>query len=158
MGWLEILRTGWDAVRSHRMRSALTMLGILIGIAGVVMTVGLGEGAQQKVSSQISALGSNLLIVSPGSATSTTGVRGGFGSASTLTVADAAALSSPVAVPDVAGVAPVKNTSESLVYGSTNWTTEPHRRQPGIVFGLHDGRLRPRAIRRRIQQYGWVRL
>jgi putative ABC transport system permease protein len=123
MGWLEILRTGWDAVRTHRLRSALTMLGILIGIAGVVMTVGLGEGAQQKVSSQISALGSNLLIVSPGSATSTTGVRGGFGSASTLTVADAAALSSPVAVPDVAGVAPVKNTSESLVYGSTNWTT-----------------------------------
>ena len=67
MGWLEILRTGWDAVRTHRLRSALTMLGILIGIAGVVMTVGLGEGAQQKVSSQISALGSNLLIVSPGS-------------------------------------------------------------------------------------------
>ena len=123
MGWLEILRTGWDAVRTHRLRSALTMLGILIGIAGVVMTVGLGEGAQQKVSSQISALGSNLLIVSPGSATSTAGVRGGFGSASTLTIADAAALSSPVATPDIAGVAPVKNTSESLVYGSMNWTT-----------------------------------
>jgi putative ABC transport system permease protein len=50
-------------------------------------------------------------------------VRGGFGSASTLTVADAAALSSPVAAPDIAGVAPVKTTSESLVYGSTNWTT-----------------------------------
>jgi hypothetical protein len=48
MGWLEILRTGWDAVRGHRLRSALTMLGILIGSAGVVMTVGLGEGAQQK--------------------------------------------------------------------------------------------------------------
>ena len=69
MGWLETFRTGWDAVRSHRLRSALTMLGILIGIAAVVLTVGLGEGAQQKVSAQISALGSNLLIVSPGSAT-----------------------------------------------------------------------------------------
>src|SRR6476620_12127451 len=135
MGWLEILRTGWDAVRTHRLRSALTVLGILIGIAGVVMTVGLGEGAQQKVSSQISALGSNLLIVSPGSATSTAGVRGGFGSASTLTIADAAALSSPVATPDIAGVAPVKNTSESLVYGSTNWKTSVVGTTPDWLAG-----------------------
>jgi putative ABC transport system permease protein len=123
MGWLETFRTGWDAVRSHRLRSALTMLGILIGIAAVVLTVGLGEGAQQQVSAQITALGSNLLIVSPGSATSTTGVRGGFGSASTLTVSDATALESPVSAPDIAGVAPVKSTSQSLVYGNTNWTT-----------------------------------
>jgi putative ABC transport system permease protein len=123
MGWLETLRTGWDAVRSHRLRSALTMLGILIGIAAVVLTVGLGEGAQQQVSAQITALGSNLLIVSPGSATSTTGVRGGFGSASTLTVSDATALESPVSAPDIAGVAPVKSTSQSLVFGNTNWTT-----------------------------------
>src|SRR5215475_11873509 len=115
MGWLETLRTGWDAVRTHRLRSALTMLGILIGIAGVVMTVGLGEGAQQKVSSQISALGSNLLIVSPGSATSSTGVRGGFGSSSTLTVDDATALSSDVATPDIKAVAPIKQSSMSLV-------------------------------------------
>jgi putative ABC transport system permease protein len=123
MGWLETLRTGWDAVRSHRLRSALTMLGILIGIAAVVLTVGLGEGAQQQVSAQITALGSNLLIVSPGSATGTTGVRGGFGSASTLTVSDATALESAVSAPDIAGVAPVKSTSQSLVFGNTNWTT-----------------------------------
>jgi putative ABC transport system permease protein len=75
------------------------------------------------VSSQISALGSNLLIVSPGSATSHDRCARWLRLTSTLTVADAAALSSPVATPDVAGVAPVKNTSESLVYGSTNWTT-----------------------------------
>jgi putative ABC transport system permease protein len=76
MGWLETIRTGWDAIRSHRLRSGLTMLGILIGIAAVVLTVGLGKGAQDTVSAQINALGSNLLIVSPGSSTSTTGVRG----------------------------------------------------------------------------------
>ena len=58
-----------DAIRTHRLRSALTMLGILIGIAAVMLTVGLGQGAQQQVSTQISSLGSNLLIVSPGSAT-----------------------------------------------------------------------------------------
>jgi putative ABC transport system permease protein len=123
VGWLETLRTGWDAIRSHRMRSGLTVLGILIGIAAVVLTVGLGVGAQQKVGSQISALGSNLLIVSPGSSTSTTGVRGGFGSSSTLTVDDATALSSDVATPDIKAVAPIKQSSMSLLNGSTNWTT-----------------------------------
>jgi putative ABC transport system permease protein len=123
MTWLETLRTGWDAVRSHRLRSGLTMLGILIGIAAVVLTVGLGEGAQGKVKAQINALGSNLLIVSPGSSTSTTGVRGGFGSASTLTVDDASALSSPVSAPDIAAVAAITQRSEALTSGSTNWTT-----------------------------------
>ena len=123
MNWMETLRTGWDAVRSHRMRSGLTALGILIGIAAVVLTVGLGEGAQQKVSAQINALGSNLLLISPGSSTSSTGIRGGLGSSSTLTVADASALSSTVAAPDIAAVAPTTQRSESLVAGAANWTT-----------------------------------
>ena len=87
------LRTGLEAVRSHRLRSALTMLGILIGIAAVILTVGLGQGAQVEVRDRIAALGSNLLIVSPGSSTSTSGIRGGFGSASTLTTATPTALS-----------------------------------------------------------------
>jgi putative ABC transport system permease protein len=122
MNWIETLRTGWDAVRSHRLRSGLTTLGILIGIAAVVLTVGLGEGAQQKVSAQINALGSNLLVISPGSSTSSTGVRGGLGSSSTLTVQDALALSSPVAAPDIAAVAPASQRSEALtatVVGTT---------------------------------------
>jgi putative ABC transport system permease protein len=121
--WSDVLRTGWDAIRNHRLRSALTSLGILIGIAAVVLTVGLGKGAEQKVANQLSALGGNLLIVSPGSST-TAGVRGGFGSASTLTAADAEALSSHTAAPDIAGVAPIlQSSNESLVNGSTNWTT-----------------------------------
>ncbi|MBN9619291.1 MAG: ABC transporter permease, partial [Actinobacteria bacterium] len=124
MGWSETFRTGLQAVRAHRLRSGLTVLGILIGIATVVLSVGLGEGASSSVKSQIAALGSNLLIVSPGSTTTaSTGVRGGLGSASTLTTADATALSSTVSAPDVGGVAPTKQTSESLVNGSTNWTT-----------------------------------
>ncbi|HEY2764956.1 MAG TPA: ABC transporter permease [Pseudonocardiaceae bacterium] len=123
MNWLETVRTGLDAVRSHRLRSGLTVLGILIGIAAVMLTVGLGLGAQAQVSQQINALGSNLLIVTPGSTTSSTGVRGGFGSASTLTVADATALSSRVVAPDVGAVAPTVQRSESLTAGSSNWTT-----------------------------------
>ncbi len=123
MNILETLRTGWFSIVSHRLRSGLTMLGILIGIAAVILTVGLGLGSQRQVGAQISALGSNLLIVSPGSSTSTSGVRGGFGSASTLTLDDADALAAKVSTPDVEAVAGVKTTSLSLTSGTTNWTT-----------------------------------
>ncbi|KJE20080.1 ABC-type antimicrobial peptide transport system, permease component [Frankia torreyi] len=121
MSWAEIIRTGLEAVRSHRLRSGLTMLGILIGVAAVILTVGLGEGAQDKVRGQINALGSNLLIVAPGS-TTTNGVRGGFGSASTLTRADADALRSTVVAPDIRAVAPTTSRSAALAAGSSSWT------------------------------------
>ncbi|AEI13092.1 ABC transporter permease [Cellulomonas gilvus] len=123
MTWAQTVGTGWAAIRSHTLRSALTVLGILIGIAAVILTVGLGLGTQRDVSAQISALGSNLLIVTPGSSTSSDGVRGGFGSAASLTRSDADALASAVAAPDVASVAPEKETSLSLEANDTNWTT-----------------------------------
>jgi putative ABC transport system permease protein len=123
MNVLETFRTGLEAVVAHRLRSALTVLGIMIGITAVILTVGLGEGAQQQVSSQISALGSNLLTVTPGSSTSSTGIRGGFGTDNTLTTGDAIALDSKVVAPDISAVAPVLSTDSSLVAGTTNWTT-----------------------------------
>ena len=123
MNVLETFRTAAEAVVTRRLRSSLTVLGIMIGIAAVVLTVGLGEGAQQQVSSEITALGSNLLTISPGSTTSSSGIRGGFGSADTLTTADATALSSKTVAPDVGAVAPATSESESLVAGTTNWTT-----------------------------------
>jgi len=123
MTWGETFRTALEAIRSRRMRSSLTMLGILIGIAAVMLTVGLGQGAQAQVRDQINQLGSNLLIVSPGSTTTTGGIRGGRGSASTLTTRDAMALASPVVAPDIAKVAPVVTGSQSLTAGTTNWTT-----------------------------------
>ncbi len=123
MNVLETLRTGLEAVISHRLRSSLTVLGIMIGISAVILTVGLGEGAQQQVGAEISALGSNLLTISPGSTTSSSGIRGGFGSASTLTDSDATALSSKTVAPDIGAVAPTSTESESLVAGTTNWTT-----------------------------------
>ena len=129
MSWPDILRTGLEAIRTHRLRSGLTVLGILIGIAAVILTVGLGLGAQREVRAQVQALGTNLLIVSPGSAT-TGGVRGGFGSASTLTQADAEALGSAEAAPDVAAVAATTSTSATLQNGSTNWTTSVVGTQP----------------------------
>jgi putative ABC transport system permease protein len=124
MTWGDTLHAGFDAIRTHRLRSGLTMLGILIGIAAVILTVGLGEGSQQQVSQEVEALGTNLLIITPGSTTSSTGVRGGFGSASTLTQADAAALASPSVAPDIAAVAPTTTSSQTLTTGTTNWTTQ----------------------------------
>ncbi|MEN2740493.1 ABC transporter permease [Microbacterium sp. X-17] len=123
MNWAETLRTAFDAIRHRRMRSALTVLGILIGIAAVMLTVGLGQGAQQQVTAQIDSLGSNLLVVTPGSTTSVGGVRGGAGSASTLTAADAALLSNTTVAPDIAAVAPVSTSSQLVVAGTANWTT-----------------------------------
>jgi putative ABC transport system permease protein len=123
VSWLDTLRTGLEAIKTHRLRSALTTLGILIGIGAVILTVGLGEGAQAQVKDQINALGTNLLIISPGSSTSSSGIRGGFGSASTLTKADADALGSKVVAPDIASVAPTTSASGTLTVGSNNWTT-----------------------------------
>jgi putative ABC transport system permease protein len=123
VNWLDTFRTATEAVRTHRLRSALTMLGILIGITAVVLTVGLGQGAKAQVQDQINELGTNLLVISPGSTTGSTGTRGGFGSASTLTIQDARALQSKAAAPDIQAVAPTSTSSVSLVNGSTNWTT-----------------------------------
>ncbi len=121
MNWVETLRTGAGAIVSHRLRSILTVLGILIGIAAVILTVGLGEGAQANVNSAIQALGTNLLVVSPGSTTSGA-VRGGLGSSNTLTLADANALQSHLDAPDIAAVAPSAQRTISMTAGSANWT------------------------------------
>ncbi|TDV41500.1 ABC transporter permease [Actinophytocola oryzae] len=123
MKWRDTFTSGLEAIRAHRLRSVLTMLGIVIGISSVILTVGLGLGAQDKVASQIDALGSNLLIISPGSDTSSSGVRGGFGSASTLTLTDATSVSDSSVAPDVAAVAPVVSSQTAMVAGTTNWTS-----------------------------------
>ncbi len=123
MNWRETLRTGLEAVRSHRLRSALTMLGILIGIAAVILTVGFGEGASAQIRTQINALGTNLLIITPGSASSSGGVISPLGSATTLTLQDAGALASRTAAPDIAAVTPTSVTVQTLTAGTSNWTT-----------------------------------
>jgi putative ABC transport system permease protein len=125
MSWFETLRSGLSAVRAHRLRSGLTVLGIMIGIAAVILTVGLGQGAQDQVKNAINSLGTNLLTVSPGSSTSSSGIRQGFGSASTLTQGDATALASKTVAPDIKAVAPVQSSSASLTddVNSNTWTT-----------------------------------
>ncbi len=123
MEWTETVRTAIAALNARRMRSLLTMLGILIGITAVMLTVGLGQGAQQSITSQINSLGSNLIIVAPSSSTSSGGFRGGGGTASTLTTADAVMLADPAIAPDIAAVAPTSSVSGSLQSSSTTWTS-----------------------------------
>ncbi|MCO5317625.1 MAG: ABC transporter permease [Microthrixaceae bacterium] len=123
MTWRDTLRSALDAVRSHRLRSVLTMLGITIGIVAVTLSVGIGQGARAEVNDQIAELGTNVLVVSPGSDTDDSGVRGGSGSASTLTLGDAEALADPVAAPDVDSVAPTASTNGVLTAGEATWTT-----------------------------------
>jgi putative ABC transport system permease protein len=131
VNWRETLRTGLEAIRAHRLRSGLTMLGILIGIAAVILTVGLGEGASAQIRAQINSLGTNLLIITPGSATSAGGVNGPLGSATTLSVQDADALASKVTAPDIAVVAPTSQAPQTLIAGTANWTTNMVGTTPG---------------------------
>ena len=129
MSWWETLRSGMQSIVNHRLRSSLTVLGILIGIAAVILTVGFGEGATSSVNSAISALGTNLLIVTPGS--TTTGlVRGGFGSSSTLTYQNAVDLANKIDCPDIAAVAPQVTSETTLVAGNENWTTSVNGSTP----------------------------
>ncbi|QLQ17398.1 MAG: ABC transporter permease [Micropruina sp.] len=123
MGWGETVRTAWEALSARRMRSALTMLGILIGIAAVMLTVGLGQGAQASITDQLNKLGSNLLTVTPSAGTSSSGFRGGGASLTTLTVDDAALLADPNVAPDVSMVAPVSSGSATLQVGTDTWTS-----------------------------------
>ena len=123
MGWAETARTALAALNARRMRSLLTMLGILIGIAAVMLTVGLGQGASAQITDKINSLGSNMIIVSPSQTTSSGGFRGGGGSASTLTVQDATMLTNTAVAPDVAAVAPTSSTSGSLQSSSSTWTS-----------------------------------
>ena len=77
MGWVETVRTALGALNARRTRSLLTVLGILIGISAVMLTVGLGQGAQIAITNQINSLGSNLIIVTPSAGSSSSGFRGG---------------------------------------------------------------------------------
>jgi putative ABC transport system permease protein len=117
--WMTVL-TALRALRRNKLRSALTMLGIIIGVAAVVTMVSIGRGADAAVQQQIKSLGNDLLMIVPG-ATTASGVRGGFGTVSTLTAADGAAIGREC--PAVAEVAWAKRALVQVVYGNANWST-----------------------------------
>jgi putative ABC transport system permease protein len=108
------------ALQVNRTRSALTMLGIIIGVAAVIAMVAVGSGATARIQEQIQSIGSNLIIVLPGSISSN-GVRLGSGAVVTLTEDDAKAIAAEC--PSVAAVAPMVRGGVQVVYGNNNWAT-----------------------------------
>ena len=121
MNFLAILRIALHSLERHKMRSILTMLGIVIGIAAVVTSVSFGEGANQLVQAQIANMGTNLLYAFAGSV-GRGGVRQGLGSTSTLTVEDAEAIARECSA--VKLISPGVGGNVQVVYGDQNWFTE----------------------------------
>jgi putative ABC transport system permease protein len=115
------VRIAGRALRVNKLRSALTMLGIIFGVAAVIAMVGVGAGAQARVAEQIQSLGSNLIIVLSGSSNAS-GVRLGTGSQLSITEDDATAIAREVA--SVQAAAPSVRGGAQVVYGSLNWSTQ----------------------------------
>ena len=114
-----MLGEAWHAMGANRLRTFLTMLGMVIGVGAVVLMLAVGQGAQYAVSQTINAMGSNLFIVLSGSQTAG-GARTGGGNSATLNVKDADAI---VELDGVKGVAPVTMGNAQIVFGSNNWST-----------------------------------
>jgi putative ABC transport system permease protein len=120
MSLWQTMRVALRALMRNKMRSFLTTLGIIIGVAAVITMVSLGEGAKAQLEAQFASMGSNLLMILPG-ATTAGGSRGGFGSASTLTWDDLKAIQNDI--PSVRLAAPVLRTNASVLSEDQNWTT-----------------------------------
>ena len=120
MTWLAGIRIALRALRVNKLRSTLTMLGIIIGVAAVITMIGVGTGAQARVEEQIKSLGSNLIMLLPGSVTSG-GARMGAGSRNTLTEDDAYAIQREIQ--EVQAAAPQLRGTGQVVAGNNNWST-----------------------------------
>jgi len=118
--FLASFRIALRALKVNSARSGLTMLGIIIGVAAVIAMVGVGAGATARIQDQIQSIGSNLIIVLPGSISSN-GVRLGSGAVVTLTQDDAKAIAAEC--PSVAAVVPTVRGAVQVVYGNSNWAT-----------------------------------
>jgi len=118
MNFVTIIGEALGALRMNRLRTGLTMLGMIIGVAAVVLMLSIGQGAQTKINQSIETMGSNLFIVVPG-ATSSGGFSFGSGSVKTLTINDAKAISE---LPSVSATGPVISSTAQLNFGAKNWS------------------------------------
>ena len=123
MNPLDTARSALTSLWASKLRSGLTVLGVVIGVAAVISLMSIGRGAQASITERIQSLGTNLLFVQPG-ASSFGGIFFGQGSASTLTLEDADAIADPSAIPSVSAVAPELSTNGQLVYGRENTFTQ----------------------------------
>jgi putative ABC transport system permease protein len=119
MNLLLTFRVALRALARNKMRSILTMLGIIIGVGSVIAMVGIGQGASKSIQDQIANLGNNMLIVMSGSA-NTGGLRGGAGSTNTLTADDVDAIQRDC--PSVQAASPSVRANGQLIFGNQNWS------------------------------------
>jgi putative ABC transport system permease protein len=124
-----MLGEAWRAMGANRLRTLLTMLGMVIGVGAVVLMMSIGQGAQYAIKQSIAAMGSNLFILISGS-TSAGGVRSGGGGGYTLNVDDADAIAE---LPGVQAVAPIQTGRAQVVYGPNNWNTSVLGTTPGYL-------------------------
>ncbi len=138
---LASLRIALRALMVNKMRSALTMLGIIIGVGAVIAMVAVGSGAKRRIAEQIASMGSNLIIVLSGSSTSG-GFRFGSGTVPTLTVDDSKAILNEI--PAVKYVAPILGGGAQVVFGNQNWSTIINGTTPEVLeireWSLSSGR------------------
>ncbi|MAT38705.1 MAG: multidrug ABC transporter substrate-binding protein [Ectothiorhodospiraceae bacterium] len=120
MKYLELLRVALQSLGQNKARSALTMLGVIIGVAAVISVVAIGQGAQHNVQESIKGLGSNILIVFPGSS-SRGGFAGGAGSLNRLRAEHAEVIRNQAT--GISAVSPVINAPAQVIYGNNNWAT-----------------------------------
>jgi len=117
---LPAMKIAFRALRTNKMRSALTMLGIIIGVGAVIAMVAVGSGATERIQQQIASIGSNVIMVQPGSITAS-GLRLGAGNAVSLTIDDAKAIGRDC--PSVQAVAPSSRSGAQVIYSNNNWAT-----------------------------------
>ncbi len=108
------------AIKANKMRSILTSLGIIIGVSAVIVMLAVGNGAQTSIQNEMKTMGSNLIIIRSGVATSS-GVRGGHGSQPTMRMSDGDAIQEKI--PQIKLAAPVLEETAQIVYGNANWST-----------------------------------
>ncbi len=120
MTWFAALRTAWRALAANTLRSILTMLGIIIGVAAVITMIAVGSGATERVQEQMKGLGSNVMLVLPGSL-SAAGVRQAAQTRSRFTEEDAEAIA--IEIPEVQAAAPSSRTTAQAVAQNANWNT-----------------------------------
>ena len=124
-------KLAFEALLRNRVRSSLTMLGVVIGVAAVIVTVAIGAGASTSIQQQINSLGSNLIVVLPGSVNVQGGVRTGFGGSSRLTPDDGLAIAS---LPGVRAVSPAVGARVQAIAGGNNWQTSVAGVAPTYTF------------------------
>ena len=154
MLFTELLKMAWLSLAANKLRTFLTMLGVIIGVTSVIALVSVGMGLQKNMMDSLSRLGSNMLIVMPGSS-NRGGPRGAAGSITTLTFDDAEAIKTKIK--DIAYVSPTVRNSSQVVYGHENWNTSITGVVPeyvtiqsleltsGLFFSEHDVDVRNRV-------------